>query len=66
MHIYSWVSMNKFVLTLGLSLMWPSFKGTDETFGGFPDRLKHILTETIENATVECVIFPAYEARPHA
>ena len=38
-----------------------SFNGTDETFGGFPDRLQHILTETIENVAVECIVFPAYE-----
>jgi len=47
-----------------LPLIWPSFKGTNDTFGGFPDRLKHILTETIENTTVECIVFPAYEVCP--
>ncbi|KAF8592227.1 hypothetical protein K439DRAFT_1626236 [Ramaria rubella] len=39
------------------------FKGTDETFGGFPDRLRHILTETIDNIAVECIVFPAYETK---
>ena len=37
------------------------FKGTDETFGAFPKRLQHILTETIAQVSVECIVFPAYE-----
>ena len=40
------------------------FKGTDETFGAFPKRLQHILTETIAEVSVECIIFPAYEVGP--
>ncbi|KAF7352637.1 Catalytic protein [Mycena venus] len=39
------------------------FKGTDTTFGEFPGRLQHILTETIPNASVECIVFPAYETK---
>lgn len=39
------------------------FKGTDSTFGSFPSRLEHILTETMDNAAVECIIFPAYETK---
>ncbi|KAJ6598882.1 hypothetical protein DFH09DRAFT_1129462 [Mycena vulgaris] len=39
------------------------FKGTDETFAAFPERLRHILSETISNASVECVVFPAYETK---
>lgn len=37
------------------------FKGTDETFGAFPTRLQHILTETVARVSVECIVFPAYE-----
>ena len=37
------------------------FKGSDHTFAEFPQRLQHILSETILNAIVECVVFPAYE-----
>ncbi|KAJ6515703.1 hypothetical protein C8R45DRAFT_810422 [Mycena sanguinolenta] len=37
------------------------FKGTDSTFGEFPNRLTHILTETIPSTSVECIVFPAYE-----
>lgn len=37
------------------------FKGTDETFGEFPNRLQHILAETTSDVSVECVVFPAYE-----
>ncbi|KAI0065903.1 hypothetical protein BV25DRAFT_1797809 [Artomyces pyxidatus] len=39
------------------------FKGTDTTFGSFPNRLQHVLTETIEGVTVECIVFPAYETK---
>lgn len=39
------------------------FKGTDETFGEFPKRLQHILSEAISNIQVECILFPAYEVR---
>lgn len=39
------------------------FKGSDETFGEFPQRLAHNLLQTIPNATVESIIFPAYEVR---
>ena len=39
------------------------FKGSDETFGEFPQRLAHNLSQTLPNATVEPVIFPAYEVR---
>jgi hypothetical protein len=53
------------------------FKGTDSTFLEFPERLQHVLTETIPNTSVgldfpssdtlpeylqvECIVFPAYE-----
>ncbi|KAG6336531.1 hypothetical protein ID866_2553 [Astraeus odoratus] len=39
------------------------FKGTDSTFGSFPSRLEHILTETTSNVIVECIVFPAYETK---
>jgi hypothetical protein len=39
------------------------FKGTDETFLEFPKRLEHILSETVQNTIVKCIVFPAYEAR---
>ncbi|KAJ7178975.1 hypothetical protein C8R46DRAFT_1323205 [Mycena filopes] len=39
------------------------FKGTDTTFVEFPERLRHILTETISNVSVECIVFPAYETK---
>ena len=40
------------------------FKGTDETFAEFPERLGNILSETIPHIKVESVIFPAYEVMP--
>ncbi|TFY73013.1 hypothetical protein EWM64_g10999, partial [Hericium alpestre] len=39
------------------------FKGTDTTFNSFPSRLEHILTETINDVKVECIVFPAYETK---
>lgn len=40
------------------------FKGTDETFIQFPERLQHILSETLKGEyTVECIVFPAYEVQ---
>ncbi|TRM67646.1 hypothetical protein BD626DRAFT_394347 [Schizophyllum amplum] len=39
------------------------FKGDDETFAHFPDRLQHILSEAISDAVVECVVFPQYETK---
>ncbi|KAH7914406.1 hypothetical protein BJ138DRAFT_1177332, partial [Hygrophoropsis aurantiaca] len=39
------------------------FKGTESSFGSFPSRLEHILTETIDNVHVKCAVFPAYETK---
>ena len=39
------------------------FKGTDTTFEEFPQRLQHLLTQTVPNLTVESLVFPAYEVR---
>ncbi|KAI0368101.1 hypothetical protein BV20DRAFT_1045197 [Pilatotrama ljubarskyi] len=39
------------------------FKGTDSTFGEFPQRLQHILAETLVNTAVESIVFPAYETK---
>jgi hypothetical protein len=37
------------------------FKGDDETFGSFPDRLQNILSTSIPSVKVECIVFPQYE-----
>jgi hypothetical protein len=37
------------------------FKGTNETFKEFPQRLEHMLSETIPDVIVESSVFPAYE-----
>ncbi|KAG5648915.1 hypothetical protein DXG03_000264 [Asterophora parasitica] len=39
------------------------FKGTDQTFGEFPERLQHILTDSITDIAVQCKVFPAYETK---
>jgi hypothetical protein len=44
-----------------MTRLLPRFKGTDTTFGDFPQRLQHVLTESIEDVTAECIIFPVYE-----
>lgn len=41
------------------------FKGTDESFKNFPERLEHMLSETIPDVTVESRVFPAYEVWIH-
>jgi hypothetical protein len=42
---------------------YPRFKGTDTTFASFPARLQHVLSDTIDNITAECIVFPAYETK---
>lgn len=37
------------------------FKGTDSSFAEFPQRLEHILTETLPDLKAESIVFPAYE-----
>jgi hypothetical protein len=39
------------------------FKGTDSTFVNFPVRLQHVLSETVDNVVVECIVFPSYETK---
>jgi hypothetical protein len=39
------------------------FKGTDNTFADFPQRLQHGLSESISNMKFESIVFPAYEVR---
>lgn len=58
---YEDLAMTKCVRDLLLIVFIHGFKGTDETFGGFPERLQHVLTETISHVSVECTVFPAYE-----
>ncbi|KAF8339070.1 uncharacterized protein EI90DRAFT_3279486 [Cantharellus anzutake] len=38
------------------------FKGDDSAFGGFPERLQHIVDQH-GDVRVECIVFPAYETR---
>jgi len=39
------------------------FKGDDTTFRSFPERLQHVLSETIKDIIVESVVFPVYETK---
>ncbi|EGN93031.1 hypothetical protein SERLA73DRAFT_190177 [Serpula lacrymans var. lacrymans S7.3] len=50
-------------LDLILVIFIHGFKGTDTTFGDFPSRLEHVLTETVDHVRVECIPFPAYETK---
>ncbi|KAG5221573.1 catalytic protein [Salix suchowensis] len=38
-----------------------SFKGNDDTFAKFPERLQHTLSQSTPSSKVECIVFPAYE-----
>jgi hypothetical protein len=42
---------------------YPRFKGDDATFGDFPSRLQHMLSETVQGMVIESIVFPAYEVR---
>ncbi|KAH9912620.1 uncharacterized protein BXZ73DRAFT_56148, partial [Epithele typhae] len=39
------------------------FKGDDSTFRDFPQRLQHIVSESLDHTLVESIVFPAYEVR---
>jgi len=39
------------------------FKGDDTTFGNFPSRLQHILSETVQDTVIESIVFPAYDTK---
>ncbi|KAK0206358.1 hypothetical protein DFS33DRAFT_583819 [Desarmillaria ectypa] len=39
------------------------FKGDDETFLQFPQRMQHVLSDTIPGCTVESIVFPVYETK---
>ncbi|KAL4267875.1 putative lipase ROG1 family protein [Pleurotus pulmonarius] len=39
------------------------FKGNDDTFAKFPERLQHTLSQSIQSSKVECIVFPAYETK---
>ncbi|PBK72773.1 hypothetical protein ARMSODRAFT_953174 [Armillaria solidipes] len=39
------------------------FKGDDETFLQFPQRMQHVLSDTIPDCTVESIVFPVYETK---
>lgn len=60
------LTVTKHISDLLIVVFVHGFKGTDETFGGFPERLQHILSETISEVAVECLVFPAYEVRQAA
>lgn len=39
------------------------FKGDDQSFNAFPQRIQHILSESLADTTIESIVFPAWEAR---
>lgn len=39
------------------------FKGGDDTFAKFPERVNHIMTESQTLLSVECLVYPAYDTR---
>ncbi|KIK70196.1 hypothetical protein GYMLUDRAFT_187881 [Collybiopsis luxurians FD-317 M1] len=57
------LAVTNIVSDLLLVIFIHGFKGDNDTFAKFPQRLQHILTETVPNSTVECVVFPVYETK---
>lgn len=41
------------------------FKGDESTFLKFPERMNHVVSETLTDCVVESVVFPAYEVRSY-
>ncbi|KAM6496053.1 hypothetical protein JOM56_008759 [Amanita muscaria] len=39
------------------------FKGDDKTFGVFPQRVQHILSQSLPNTVIESIVFPVYETK---
>ncbi|KAI9507555.1 hypothetical protein F5148DRAFT_1203927 [Russula earlei] len=50
-------------LDLLLLVFIHGFRGNDSTFGDFPSRLEHILSETVQHTLIESIIFPAYQTK---
>ncbi|EGG07974.1 Hypothetical protein MELLADRAFT_71595 [Melampsora larici-populina 98AG31] len=47
-----------------LLLVWlHGFKGGDDTFGTFPERIKFLCSETWSNTQTESIVYPAYDTR---
>jgi len=57
------LSLTKFEPELLLVIFIHGFKGTDETFRDFPNRLEHLLSDIIPQVKAECLVFPAYETK---
>jgi len=55
------LTLTKIERELLLLVFIHGFKGTDETFGDFPKRMEHLLSETIPEVKAESIVFPAYE-----
>ncbi len=56
-------ALTKSVSDLLILVFIHGFKGDDETFLEFPQRLQHILADTISHCNVESIVFPVYEVR---
>ncbi|KAF8631606.1 hypothetical protein AX15_002353 [Amanita polypyramis BW_CC] len=39
------------------------FKGDDKTFDTFPQRIHHILSESLLDTAIECIVFPSWETK---
>lgn len=55
--------MPTMVPDLVLVIYLHGFKGDESTFLKFPERMNHIVAETLPDCVVESVVFPAYEVR---
>jgi hypothetical protein len=55
------LALTSAVQELVLIIFIHGFKGTDSTFGEFPNRLENVLGGTVPGLKAECIVFPAYE-----
>jgi pimeloyl-ACP methyl ester carboxylesterase len=39
------------------------FRGDDTTFGSFPERLRHVITNSIPSVDVDALVYPKYDTR---
>jgi hypothetical protein len=61
------LALTSAVQELVLIIFIHGFKGTDSTFGEFPNRLENVLGGTVPGLKAECIVFPELHLnRPRA
>ncbi|KAK2466069.1 hypothetical protein APHAL10511_001711 [Amanita phalloides] len=57
------LTMNKTTSSLLLVIFIHGFKGDDQSFNAFPQRIQHILSESLSDTTIESITFPAWQTK---